>query len=216
MAEKVVIFVPPYKMSTHKKHESKPIDATLIRQLIAEAKEKGYEIIEMNHPKELWKVRALKPRKEFLVRELAKYNLKGKEVVVIGHSLGAFLVKHSLKELSELVGGPFKAISIAGRHSGGMKVDRREILHRELQTGWEVEHQAFYELSQNPKLPKGCKLIEVFSPGDPILRGASKAKVGKAVPIHLKKVDPKIEAFITHHLFKGHEKRAAKAIMRHI
>lgn len=226
MVKKIAVFVPPYLLSTEEKYKDNPKrDATLMRKLIAEAEAKGYEIIELNHPEELGNARELKARKESLIKELEKHDIKGAEVVLVGHSLGAFLVKGSLGKISEMIGGKFTAISIAGRHSGEMVAEKREGLLRYLQNGWEKEHGTFERLSDKPEVPKGCKLIEVFSPKDPILRSRSRLKrmsmgLGNVikrnrVPVRLKNVDPNVEGFITHHLFRGHEAHAAKCIMRH-
>ncbi|PIU21147.1 MAG: hypothetical protein COT15_03860 [Candidatus Diapherotrites archaeon CG08_land_8_20_14_0_20_34_12] len=221
MPDKIAIFVPPFKLSTAHSDESTARDATLLRQLIQEARKRGYQVIEMNHPKELWDVTDLEVRRRNLLERLRKIDFRGKKPIFIGHSLGAFLLKSNLRELSEHVGTQFKVFTIGGIHLGGSEVPEENALLRRLSSGWDLERGRFKELSEGIHVPVNCRLVEFYSPQDPILH--SNPKIARTygpnhvrVPIIVKKPAAGIEPFITHHLFSGHERIAATRIRRHL
>lgn len=221
MPNKIAIFVPPFKLSTKQADESTSRDATLLRQLIQEARKRGYEIIEMNHPKELWHVTDLEARRKDLLERLRKIDFRGKSPIFIGHSLGAFLLKSNLQELSEHVGTQFKVFTIGGIHSGASEVPEGNPLLRRLSTGWDSERGKFRKLSEKMHVPENCRLVEFYSPHDPILH--SNPEIARTlgprhvrIPIVVKKPAAGTEKFITHHLFSGHERHAAIKIRRHL
>ena len=221
MAGKIAIFVPPFKLSTKQSDVSTSRDATLLRYLMREAKAKGYRVIEMNHPKELWNVTDLEVRRKDLLERLRRIDFKGKKPIFIGHSLCAFLLKSNLQELSEHVGTQFKVFTIGGIHSGGSEVPEGNPLLRRLSSGWDLERGKFRKLSEGIHVPENCRLIEFYSPHDPILH--SNQEVARTisprhirVPIIVKKPVAGIEKFITHHLFRGHERHVAIKIRRHL
>lgn len=221
MSNKIAVFVPPFKLSTRQADESTSRDATLLRQLIQEARKKGFQVIEMNHPRELWNVTNLEVRRRDLLERLRRINFEGKEVIFIGHSLGAFLLKSNLQELSEHVGTQFKVFTIGGVHSGGSEVPEGNALLKRLSSGWELERERFRQLSEKIQVPKNCRLVEFYSPDDPILH--SNPKIARTygprqvrIPILVRKPAAGIEEFITHHLFSGHERHAAIKIRRHL
>lgn len=229
MPEKIAVFVPPYKLSTRESDKETVREAVLLRELIKEAKSKGFQVLEMNHPRELWHNTDLEERRLNLLERLKRLKLQGKEVIFIGHSLGAFLIKANLKELPKLVGKPFKVITIGGVHSGGIEVPEGEQFLKKLVEGWEGKRDAFRELSEKPPVPKECELIEFYSPEDPILpkdpKLRRKRKTGRIsrIPIPLirketglKEIGRVSESFVVHHLFRFHKNEAVKRIRKHL
>ena len=221
MPDKIAIFVPPFKLSTVHSDQSTARDATLLRQLIHDAKKRGYQVVEMNHPKELWNVTDLEVRRKNLLERLRKIDFKGKKPIFIGHSLGAFLLKSNLRELAEHVGTQFKVFTIGGVHSGGSEVPEGNPLLKRLSSGWDLERGKFRKLSEGIHVPENCRLVEFYSPHDPILH--SNPEIARTygprhvrIPIIVKKPAAGIEKFITHHLFRGHERHAAIKIGRHL
>jgi hypothetical protein len=214
MTEKIAIFVPPYKLPFSR--------ATLLNQLVKEVESKGYKVILMEHPPNLGSITDLNQRSRDFFERLKKLDLKGKEVLFIGHSLGGFILKNIMPDLLGLVRKPFKVITIGALHSGKAVITEKDRILSRYSTGWEGDRTRFKELSESPNVPNGCRLIEFFSPHDPDLRAAisnpasSSDKSIIRTPITPTKPNPKREDFFTHHLFHGHEPQVVRAVKRHL
>ncbi|MBI5553531.1 MAG: hypothetical protein HY917_02210 [Candidatus Diapherotrites archaeon] len=213
MNEKVAVLVPPYGFSMEESQKRTFKEARLLHRVAEECRKKGYRIITIPHIPE--KKPALEKRINAVLEEFKRINWKGKQVLLIGHSLGAVLLKANMVPLRAIIGSPFKLISIAGQNGGKMPVEPEEKKATLVQQIWKPEIKSLKTHSVNYKIPLDCQVIEVYSGKDPIREGIRRTRT-KTVRISIKHSRPDTERFDTHHLFSGHEKEAIRGIRRHL
>jgi len=224
MPEKVFVLVPPYRQTTDKAHKIEAEHATLLMELAREFEKDG-RVISVNFPTGKDAMNSIRERSDFLLDFLKHENLKGKDVVFVGHSLGAQVLKNCLGELDGMVGRNFTVVSIASMHSGQLVERKGDKLNVRLQEQWRHEFQNFKKNSDNPEVPKRCRLIEFHSLKDPAYRYESSAKqvimnlrslLRRNTHIVRVKPDKRAGAFSSQHLFLGNEKKVAAKVVKHL